>query len=262
MAWANPAATEAAGGLDVAAGEDATAVWADRVKDNLTELGGTTGRRLALRREWLQAADIASAATTDLSTVEGNAVTVTGTTTITAFGTVNAGAVMVLKFAAALTVTHNATSLILLGGVNHVTVAGDVMVFVSEGSGNWREISRSSNTRPLITVTEAAPATPAASTIYKDGIPNAWCRMNISGGTPAIADDLNIASLTDNGVGDIQFNFATNMANATYAAVATCFEGYARIINYATTSVRVTFFTDAGAALDTATASVIVIGGQ
>lgn len=83
-------------------------------------------------------ADIASAATVGLSTATGNSVTVTGTTTITAFGTVQAGAIFVLTFAASLTITHNATTLICPNNQNIVTQAGDQVVVESLGSGNWR----------------------------------------------------------------------------------------------------------------------------
>lgn len=81
---------------------------------------------------------IASAATTDLSTASGVFAHITGTTTITAFGTVASGARRVLVFDGALTLTHNATSLILPGAANITTAAGDIAVMVSEGSGNWR----------------------------------------------------------------------------------------------------------------------------
>jgi len=54
---------------------------------------------------------------------------------------VAAGVWKVLKFEGALTLTHNATSLILLSGANRATVAGDVGIFASEGSGNWREVA-------------------------------------------------------------------------------------------------------------------------
>jgi hypothetical protein len=82
-------------------------------------------------------ATIASAATTDLSTVGSQNVTVTGTTTITAFGTAPAGTFRRLRFSGALTLTYNATSLILPGAVNITTAAGDVLELVSLGSGNW-----------------------------------------------------------------------------------------------------------------------------
>lgn len=89
-----------------------------------------------------QGAAIASAATTDLSTLTGNFAHVTGTTTITGFGTVQAGPVYKLVFDGILTLTHNAASLILRGAANYTTVAGDVFYFASEGAGNWREVGR------------------------------------------------------------------------------------------------------------------------
>jgi hypothetical protein len=80
--------------------------------------------------------DLASATTTDLSTVGAN-VRITGTTTITGFGTAPSGVTRKLRFAAALTLTHNATSLILPGAANITTAAGDTAEAISLGSGNW-----------------------------------------------------------------------------------------------------------------------------
>jgi predicted ribosome-associated RNA-binding protein Tma20 len=82
-------------------------------------------------------ADIASAATVDLATVTGDFVDITGTTTITALGTVTAGIQKVLRFNGALTFTHNGTSLILPGGGNITTASGDIAIVRSLGSGNW-----------------------------------------------------------------------------------------------------------------------------
>ena len=84
-------------------------------------------------------ATVASAATTDLGASDETILTVSGTTTITAFGTVSAGIWKFVTFSGALTLTHNATSLILLGGANRTTVAGDCGLYVSLGSGNWKE---------------------------------------------------------------------------------------------------------------------------
>jgi hypothetical protein len=81
-------------------------------------------------------ADVASAATTNLSATSSN-VRITGTTTITSFGTADSGLMRNLRFAAALTLTHNASSLILPGGANITTAAGDTAVAISLGSGNW-----------------------------------------------------------------------------------------------------------------------------
>jgi hypothetical protein len=81
--------------------------------------------------------DIASAATTDIGAAASPNVRITGTTGITSFGTVAAGTRRFLAFAAALTLTHNATSLILPGAANITTAAGDMAVARSLGSGNW-----------------------------------------------------------------------------------------------------------------------------
>jgi hypothetical protein len=92
-----------------------------------------------LRREQAKGANVASATTVDLGAIaDGNYVHITGTTTITGFGTVAAGIERTLVFDGALVLTHNGTSLILPNAANITTIAGDVGVFVSEGSGNWR----------------------------------------------------------------------------------------------------------------------------
>jgi hypothetical protein len=81
--------------------------------------------------------DIASATTTDIGAATADFVDVTGTTTITGLGTIGAGIVRVVRFTGALTLTHNATSLILPGGFSIVTQANDRATFRSLGSGNW-----------------------------------------------------------------------------------------------------------------------------
>lgn len=107
--------------------------------------GGTGATTLMASNDVINAkgADIASAATTDLSTATGNFVDVTGTTTITALGTASAGALRTVRFTGILTLTHNGTSLILPGAANITTAAGDVAIFRSLGSGNWVCISYS-----------------------------------------------------------------------------------------------------------------------
>jgi len=114
--------------------------------DNLRELQGAVVRGLSHK-----GADIASATTTDLGAVEGLAHDITGTTTITGFGTVRAGIWKIIKFEGALTLTHNATSLILPGGANITTADGDVALVISEGSGNWRCLSyQKASAAPLL----------------------------------------------------------------------------------------------------------------
>lgn len=88
----------------------------------------------ALAALWEKGSDIASAGT--ISIGEGGLFHVTGTTTITDIdpATDKAGRPFILVFDGALTLTHHATTLILPGGINITTAAGDVGYFVSEGS--------------------------------------------------------------------------------------------------------------------------------
>jgi len=92
--------------------------------------------------------DVASAATTDIGAAASRNVRITGTTTITGLGTVAAGTMRFVRFADALTLTHNATSLIMPGTVSRKTVAGDSMIAVSLGSGNWKVLTFVEGTRP------------------------------------------------------------------------------------------------------------------
>ncbi len=81
--------------------------------------------------------DIASATTADIGAATGNYVDITGTTTITGLGTIQAGSRRTVQFDGALTLTYNATSLILPGDADIITAAGDTAEFISLGSGNW-----------------------------------------------------------------------------------------------------------------------------
>jgi hypothetical protein len=123
-------------------------LWYDTTADALKQRNGANTAWFTLitfdqsnsllRWDFDEGADIASAATTDIGAATGNSVTITGTTTITGLGTIKAGVWRLVTFAGALTLTHNATSLILPGGANITTAAGDTMLAVSLGSGNWR----------------------------------------------------------------------------------------------------------------------------
>ncbi|MEV5031652.1 hypothetical protein MRBLMC3_000835 [Sphingobium sp. LMC3-1-1.1] len=88
----------------------------------------------AIAALWEQGSDVASAGTVSLG--EGGYFHITGTTTITDidFATDKAGRTAWVKFAGALTLTHNASTLILPGGASITTAAGDTACFVSEGS--------------------------------------------------------------------------------------------------------------------------------
>lgn len=92
------------------------------------------------------ATSVASAATCDLWSIPQSCVTITGTTTITALCGLSDSVVGTIKkaiFSGSLTLTYNATSLILPGGANITTAAGDVMEVIALGSGNVRVLSYS-----------------------------------------------------------------------------------------------------------------------
>lgn len=91
------------------------------------------------------AGSIASAGTVDLC---GSAaaplayLTITGSTAITSFGsTCKQGHIKIVTFSGALTLTYNATSMIIPGAANVLTSAGDQAVMVSLGSGSWQVVA-------------------------------------------------------------------------------------------------------------------------
>ena len=89
-------------------------------------------------------ADIASAATVNLDTATGDLVDVTGTTTITAI-TLAEGKMATVRFTGVLTLTNGA-SLVLPGGLNITTAAGDVAILRGYAAGvvrcvNYQAIS-------------------------------------------------------------------------------------------------------------------------
>lgn len=121
----------------------------------------------AVRADVASSGSIASATTTDLSTVREGVITVTGSTTITALGTVADGVKKWLLFQGALTLTHNATSLILPSSANIVTAAYDAALVVSLGSGNWRCLAYfRANGTALISSTGAADGTTSAPGMF------------------------------------------------------------------------------------------------
>jgi len=94
--------------------------------------------------------DAASASTTDIGAVFSNNVRITGTTTINSFGTSIAGTIIKGRFTGILTLTYNATSMILPTGANIVTAVNDTFEAFSLGSGNWQVTSyQRANGQPL-----------------------------------------------------------------------------------------------------------------
>src|SRR6185295_15980888 len=76
--------------------------------------------------------------TTDIGSKDATRLLVTGTTGITSFGVV-ANSYKILRFQGIVTITNSA-NIILIGGTNRVTAAGDVMWMTSDNTGKWREL--------------------------------------------------------------------------------------------------------------------------
>lgn len=153
--------------------------------------GAFVGGSLTTPLNEAQGANIASATTTDIGAATGNLVHITGTTTITGLGVIQAGTERVLVFDGILTLTHNAVSLILPTGANITTAAGDVAIMRSEGGGNWRCISYTRASGAAL----SAPAVPASLGVHYQA-------------------DVSATTDADPGAGKLRWNHATQ-ASAT-----------------------------------------------
>lgn len=111
----------------------------------LSDIGGaslTAANAFTAIQKFDKGADVASGSTLTLGT-DGNYFDITGTTTITAIATIQIGTVVKLHFDGALILTHHATDLILPGGANITTAAGDEVEFIEYATGDWRCINYS-----------------------------------------------------------------------------------------------------------------------
>ncbi len=92
--------------------------------------------------------DLASAATTDIGAQLTNFLRITGTTTITSFGT-NYKGPRFLRFEGAVTLTNSST-LIIPGGANITTAAGDCLIVIPKATGGtadgWQVVAYQSAT--------------------------------------------------------------------------------------------------------------------
>lgn len=104
---------------------------------------------------------VASASTVDLSAVYSRAVDITGTTTITAV-TLAEGDWRIVRFTGALTLTHG-SSLVLPGGANIATAAGDFALLQGYGSGVVRCVGYFPTLPPPTEGTYTVALTPGTS---------------------------------------------------------------------------------------------------
>lgn len=147
--WANNTLSDIAGALTQSLSKDGQTVPTANLPMGGFKLinlaaGSAPGNSLRYEQLFSQGVptDIASAGTVDIGGEYNTFLNVTGNTTITSFGT-NYNGPRFLTFKASLTITHDATTLILPAGENIVTQAGDVAIFipkctVSGTSDGWR----------------------------------------------------------------------------------------------------------------------------
>jgi hypothetical protein len=83
---------------------------------------------------------IPSASTTDLGSALAHVVLITGTTTITSFGTSASlsAPIYIVRFSGGLTLTYNPSTMLLPANSSIITTAGDAAVVEYLGSGAWK----------------------------------------------------------------------------------------------------------------------------
>ena len=139
--------------------------------------------------EGAKGADIASATAIELGAATGGFVHVTGTTSIATLGTANAGVQRLVKFTGALVLQHDNAKIVLPGGANILTAAGDIALFVSQGANLWElAAGRRASGIPWGYAEPAAPTMkvvdlPGAFTVpVPTGARVAWVRYTGGGG--------------------------------------------------------------------------------
>jgi len=227
-------------------------------------------------------ADVASAATCTIWVTDGNFIHITGTTTITSFGTAaQAGDERTIVFDGALTLTHNATSLILPTGANITTAAGDTAIVRAETTTNARVIAylRKDGTAVAATSITAASqsemeaATNNTKTVtplavnWHPGVAKCWVLFDGTG-TPAVTVSHNIdSSITDNGTGDWTVAVTTDFSSANWAFAGMCNDtteaGFLSVVgNPAAGTLRIVANNHDGVDQDKTKVSVVGFGDQ
>jgi hypothetical protein len=110
-------------------------------------------------------ASVTAASTTDICAAPASLQTISGTTTITSFGSsCPVGATKKLRFSAATPITYNAASLILPAQRDFIAAAGDMADATYLGAGNWQISSITKIDGSSVT----NPAVPLSTVLYGD----------------------------------------------------------------------------------------------
>lgn len=143
---------------------------------NYVARAGGNANRMTGPLETKKGAAVASATSVDLDAATGNALHITGTTTIAAV-TLAEGSLRWVVFDAALTLTHS-SNLILPNSLDITTVAGDCALLAGEGSGVTRLLwYRCVDGKPLIESAEILIAVGNESSAITTGTAKITFRM-------------------------------------------------------------------------------------
>lgn len=176
-------------------------------------------------------ATVASASNVNLGAAAGNSIELTGTTTITAF-TIAAGSLYFVRYTGAgLTLTHNATTLVLPSGASISVATGDTFIVYGKASNEaailgYQRASGAALVGALGAATqtelEAASSNTVAPTAARQQFHPSAAKVWINGemvGTHS-ANGYNVASITDLGVGQVRLSFTTAFSSDTYSRQA------------------------------------------
>lgn len=174
------------------------------------------------------AESVACAATIALDAVAGNFVHATGSTgPVTSFGTARAAGRRVTVVWDSTPTINNGPNLVIPGGANVTVSAGDIWIVRADTATKWvveNWLCAATQAEMEAATSLAKPVTPGRMQ-YHPGVAKAW--ITFDGTSASIGSGLasyNIASVTDNGVGDYTINIGTDFSSANY-----CVTGMARL---------------------------------
>lgn len=124
---------------------------------------------------------MASAATTDVGGGDSDYFKITGTTGITSFGSSTDYDHVWVEFEDACTITHHATDLILPGGANYTTEAGDILELIRIATDKWKCVSIS-KASPFASNAEAQAGTVTHKSVSPAALHAAFVKSAVTNG--------------------------------------------------------------------------------
>jgi hypothetical protein len=175
-------------------------------------------------------ATVASASNVNLDTAAGNNIDLTGTTTITAF-TIAAGALYFVRYTGGgLTLTHNATTLVLPTAANITAATGDTFLVYGKATNEavilvYQRASGAALVGATTAADQTAMEAAASNTAFVTPLSLKWSPHAVKAefvaemvGTHSITRGVNTASVTDNGVGLATLTWTLAFSGTSYSS--------------------------------------------